>query len=367
MCLNPITIKNPYFGAGFREKAHDNVGQFSFPAGEYNKFHNTRDLYIQVPCGNCHQCVTNRQNFVNQRIQMESLRSHLFMLTLTYQDSELMHTNAGEYQVPYPYYRDVQNLCKIMRKNGYPFRYYFISEFSKKMRPHFHAIIAIERESDDPNDWLRESRLLEVRYGSAFLNYWRRNYGDNFNPIYSPLCKYVVGLDGRSTFDFHYLKPISGHDNDCSFYVTKYLFKYNKSLEKLMQKISIDPSLSDEQIAYLIHCLKPRSAMSKDFGSWKLASVQQHINSCLSHYRDLPQFSDLHTGKSSLLAPYYRKHLLPPEYKESLYNRLSTGKDVNSFNLPDDTTITEYSINSLMYHDKKLKENKVRDLLNRKY
>lgn len=366
MCLTPLTIRNPYYKAGFCEKATGYGSQFTFTAGEYNKLHNTRDLYIQVPCGNCSQCISMRQSWINQRIQMESLRSHLFMLTLTYKDSELMHTNIGEYMIAYPYYRDFQMMVKNMRTDGYSFRYYAISEYSRKMRPHYHAIIAIEK-SDNPDNWPAESRKLEFEYGKLFLKYWRRNYGDRFNPIYSPLCDYVVGRDGRSTFDFHYIRPIQGHDNDCSFYVSKYLYKYNETLQKLLQKIQLDPSLSDAETKQLTHSLKPRSCMSKDFGSWKLESTQNHINTCLTHYRDLPQFSDINTGQTFLLAPYYRKHLLPLSYRQSQYDRLSVAKNINSFNLSDDTLLTEYNITSATTDEKILQQKNIKYLLNKKY
>lgn len=366
MCLHPITIKNPYFGAGFSEIAKVGKGSFRFPAGQYNKFHNTRDRLITVPCGNCSQCVSMRQSFVNQRIQMESLRSHLFMLTLTYKDSALMHTNCGEYMIAYPYYKDVQNMIKNLRTDGYSFRYYFISEYSRRMRPHYHAIIAIEKSSN-PDDWPSESRLLEFQFGKLFLKYWRRNYGDKFSPLYFPLCDYVVGADGRSTFDFHYIKPIMGHDNDCSFYVSKYLYKYNPTLQKLLQKIQLDPSLSDDETKRLTKAIKPRSCMSKDFGSWKLQSTKDHINSCLTHYLDLPQFSDINTGETFLLSPYYRKHLITPVYKQQQYDRLSVGKEFNSMNLPNNKLLTEYNVDSRNTFDLLEKEKKIKDLLNKKY
>lgn len=371
MCLTPITIDNPYYhlgGKGYlRDKKSGKIAEIGF--GRYNKLHNTRDTKIQVPCGSCSQCLSNRQGFVNQRIQMESLRSHLFMLSLSYKDSELMHTNCGGYMVAYPYYKDVQNMCKRMRKDGYKFRYFFVSEYGKeKKRPHFHAIIAIEKTPGlSSSDVIYEARNLEFKYGKAFLKYWQRNYGSKRKPLYFDLCDYVVDKYGRSTYDFHYLFPIPGHDNDCSFYVSKYLYKYDDRTTKLLQKISLDPNLDEEQTKSLISKIKPRSVMSKDFGSWKLPVVQSHVNSGLDRNLDLPQFFDINTGDSMLLSPYYRNHLLPVEYKIQQYERLSIAKDFDSFELNNDDSIYDSFVSS--QEAKKLDDHlkRVINLLSKRY
>ena len=358
MCLTPIIIKNPYYGLGDKVKYKYNLkdgvgknwrdsdghlvyGHYETNAGSLNRYKNTHETHIQVPCGNCQQCISNKQNFVNQRVQMESLRSHLFMLTLTYNNRSLMHTNCGEYQVAYPYYKDVQNMFKRMRKDGYKFRYYVVSEYGKSentARPHYHALIAIEKSPDWDGSYY-EPRNLEFQYGKLFLRYWKRNYNDNVHPIYDTLLDYKVSRDGRCTYDFHYIEPIAGHDNDTAFYVSKYLWKYDKRIISLLQKISMDDTLDDVQKAYLTKCLKPRSVMSKDFGSWKLASTQSHIDFGLSKNKDLPSFVDLYTGKTSLLSPYYRKHLLPISFVESYHSRLSQLD--NSMYIPDDDSLLD--------------------------
>lgn len=50
--------------------------------------------------------------------------------------------------------------------------------------------------------------------------------------------------------------------------------------------------------------------MSKDFGSYKLSCVASHISQSLNKVSDYPSFIDLHTGKTMLLAPYYRKRFV---------------------------------------------------------
>ena len=122
-----------------------------------NHLHNTRDKYIQVPCGRCSQCLSQRQGFINQRVQMESFRSHLFMMTLTYNDKSLKRTDIGQYKIPYPEYKDIQNMFKRLRLQGHVFRYMVVSEYGKnKKRPHYHAIIAIPKVT---GDWMERRQF----------------------------------------------------------------------------------------------------------------------------------------------------------------------------------------------------------------
>lgn len=384
MCISPITIPNPYYGLGdkitYQYKLLDGVGKpwrddkgnyvyhkYDGSVGNLNKYKNTHNTHIQVPCGHCQQCLSLRQNYVNQRIQMESLRSHLFMLTYTYNDRSLMHTNCGEYQVAYPYYKDIQNTFKRMRNDGYKFRYYVISEYGSSehtARPHYHAIIAIEK-SPEYNGTMYEPINLEFKFGKLFLKYWKRNYNDNVHPIYDNLLDYKVSRDGRRTYDFHYVRPILGHDNDLSFYVSKYLWKYNERIEKLLQKISLDPNLSDDQAKYLTSCIKPRSVMSKDFGSYKLDEIKNHITKSLETSDQYPQFLDLHTGNTALLSPYYRKHLLPLEWKIKMHKLYSQSQ--NSMDIPDNDHILEYSLNSNKSAQLQENKRKILSLLAFKY
>lgn len=57
--------------------------------------------------------------------------------------------------------------------------------------------------------------------------------------LYENLCTYKVGRDGRRNYDFHYISPIPGHDSDCSFYVSKYVWKYDKRIQDLLIKIKL--------------------------------------------------------------------------------------------------------------------------------
>lgn len=295
MCSSPILIPNPYYGLGSKG---------------LNFIHDTVNTHLSVPCGVCHQCCSVRQSHFNQRIQMESFRSEMFMITLTYCDDALLYTNIGEYNIAYPEYSDIQNMMKRIRKSlSHPVRYTFCSEYgSRRFRPHFHGIIAITR--DDIAKYYKGSiSYCENKLKHIFLSEWRRNISaDTFNPDYIPLCHYIVR--GKSTtYDFHHIQPILNHDNDVSFYVSKYVLKYDTRTYKLLQKINLDARLSDDERKYLTSMIKPRMVMSKDFGDARYPPIKEYITKCINkHPTQLPQFYDIHTGQSSLLSRYYRKH-----------------------------------------------------------
>ena len=374
MCLNPITIDNPYYKLHSDQKVHSSSfrdgklrhHEYTFKFGGRHKHHNTLDTKIQVPCGTCAQCISNKQNFVNQRVQMESLRSHLFLLTLTYNDRNLMHTNCGEYIIAYPYYKDFQRMTKNMYDDGYKFRYYCVTEYGSiehTRRPHFHALIAVEKE--DLDNEVYEARNIEFRYGKAFLKYWRRNYGSKRTPIYDNLLDLKYSRDGRCTYDFHWLQPIPGHDNDCAFYVSKYLWKYNESIMKLCDKIRLDPNLDPDQVDYLLSRIKPKACASKDFGSYKIPAVQNHIKKCLESNYEIAQFQDLYTGKTSMLSRYYRDHLCSDDWLEK-HQDFSDYPDI-AYVKNSDNTILDDAHEANHKIELKLHEKKVKDLLYSKY
>lgn len=357
MCIHPITIKNTYY------KIHESKVSKKTTLGNkgLNYLHNTHSQYIQVPCGQCSQCLSLRQQWFNQRVQMESLRSHLFMFTLTYNDDSLVYTDIGEYKIAYPLYSDVQNMFKRLRKQGYTFRYWVTSEYgSVHKRPHFHGILAL-----DKNIYSEDISVLEHQFYWLILREWKRNYGSNRKPLYKPLCTYVRRRN-KCTYDFHKIIPIKDHDSDCSFYVSKYILKYDKRTSTLLQKIFLDENLTPEQSDELYKLIKPRSVMSKDFGDWKDPSVQYKILADLEKSIQLPQFYDIHSGNSSLLSPYYRNHLLSVEWKKRMHQYCSLSSD--SLDLPDKySSIYEYEVNSRLVSDLDKKLISQKNLLDKKY
>ena len=362
MCTSPIFIKNPYFHCGGKGLNH---------------LHDTRSAYVRVPCGQCKQCLSMRQGYINQRVQMESLRSELFFFTLTYANRGLCKTDIGEYKVPYPNYKDIQNLFKRLRKIlPHSIRYYVVSEYGKKeKRPHFHGIIAVSK--DDIKTYYRGSHLYcEKQLFRLVLSNWKRNISNSHKfPVYIDLCDFVYKR-GRCTYDLHWIEPIRNHDNDVSFYVTKYILKYDKRTQKLLNKIKLDVSLDDTQTKVLTSLIKPRSIMSKDFGSYKLSTTKDYINKCLSRNSELPQFFDLNTGSSMLLSPYYRNHLLSLDYANKRYYDYLQKLKVNRIDFPyhsynldlfDDSSIHDFNCKSMsaIKQDKQL--NRQKNCISKRY
>lgn len=324
MCTSPITIPNPYYGLG-------NKG--------LNYLRNTHDTHIQVPCGSCRQCITVRQHNFLQRVQMESLRSHLYFFTLTYNPEHLPRTNINDYKIPYPDKTHVQKMFKRIRKQfPYTFRYAVVSEYGTRThRPHFHGLIAVESHVN--NKYSLEYRSEAVSYETILsrliLKEWRVNVGSRKFPKYEPLLTYVNTIRQGRTYDFHYIKPVVGHDNDCSFYVSKYLMKYDDHTHKLLQKIRLDPELTHEETSTLISLIKPAIYISKSFGDARDPVIKNYIKHCLSQNEDLPQFYDIYTGKHYLLSPYYRKYCLPLSYRLNQFYKLTDKTRPDSFVAPD--------------------------------
>lgn len=340
MCSSPILIKNPRFG-------HGKIG--------LNALFNCHDSYIKVPCGSCPQCASMRQGFFNQRVQMESLRSHLFMFTLTYNDESLVYASAGDYTFAIPYLPDVQNMFKRLRKMGHRFRVTYCSEYgSRRHRPHFHGILALDKSLGDP-------RILERDWSHLMRGEWRRNTGSTRSPLWSPLFTPVYKRGRLTTFDFHYIEPVLGHDNDVSFYVSKYITKYDSWTRKLLSKVLLDDSLTGEESQYLYKSLRTRCNTSKDFGDWKDPQIWSYICKCANvktSYR-YPQFVDIYTGNRFAMSPYYGKHVVGFEHA---YDRLvaSDFSDEMSTGWIDQSTVLEYeqslysNLNKSQVHQVKL-------------
>ena len=332
MCLCPITIKNPYYKLGGKG---------------INFLHNTHNSYIQVPCGQCRQCVATRQNFFLQRVQMESLRSDLFFFTLTYNNEHIPNIQVLDYDLQYPDISHVQNMFKRVRKIlPFSIRYIVVSEYgSKSHRPHFHGLLATPKQKIIYNYHPFEKLLYDT-----ILSNWSVNVGSRTKPIYEPLCTHVRNLYG-GTFDLHFVEPVPNHDNDVSYYVSKYITKYDSYINKLLRKIKLDPRLTSEVTSDLISKLKPRLLISKDFGDRRYPDIKEYILKCINQNSDIPSFYDIYTGKQMLLAPYYRK-LIPVSYKFEQFYNLRNSYNLDSFVLDDNLSEYEHFINDYFAEQK---------------
>lgn len=299
MCISPRTIPNPFFGLSDKG---------------LNYYHDTLNTHILVPCGHCTQCIAMRQSSWLQRIQMESIRSIPFMVTLTYNNESLQYTDTGEYRIAYPLYKDIQDMFKRIRNTGIKLRYLFTSEYGKTThRPHYHGIIFLDKSvipyHSSDTLYMPAIRALEHKLFHLFLRSWTR--------ASRPLCTYTYDTKTRRrNFDLHFIEPIPSHDSDTSYYVTKYITKYDTWTWKLLSKIALDPLLTPDESTSLIFLLKPRCCASKDLGSYLFEPISKHIASGLSRNFTTPTFFDIYTGKPMPLCRYYKHHCLTPEWAE---------------------------------------------------
>ena len=302
-----------------------------------------------------------RQSFYMQRIQMESIRSHLYYFTLTYNDESLVFTDAGEYQIAYPYIQDIQNMIKRLRRAGHEFRITYCTEYgTDRHRPHYHGILALDKS-------LETIDSLKLGIKKLFMKEWRRNYNDPDkprSPIYRPLFTPIYDHKGKClTFDFHYIEPVMDHENDVSYYVSKYITKYDKWITKLMQKINLDSNLTDEETSYLLSRLRPRCNTSKDFGDKNYPPIAKYIRQCASRESDYkyPQFFDLITKKQMPMSPYYAKDLptfahLYKRFERSDFQEENSTAFIEDYNHLDGIIEFEHIVRNEEEWDKKVKK-----------
>lgn len=129
-CISPVQIKSPL-----------NNGKF-----------------IYVPCGRCAWCRKDKRNEWCLRFEVEQ-KDNLFtdFITLTYDDDHVpwfIDEEDGVFEMRAKQ-SDVQNFIKRLRKKGYKFKYFIVSELGpKNQRPHYHGIFFSNQKisSDDIND-----------------------------------------------------------------------------------------------------------------------------------------------------------------------------------------------------------------------
>lgn len=100
--------------------------------------------YIYVPCGRCSWCRRSKQDEWFLRFKLESsLNDFTKFITLTYSDDNLpfyLDEDTGEYGYR-ANKRDVQLFIKRLRKKGFQFKYFLVSEYAPvTRRPHYHAL-----------------------------------------------------------------------------------------------------------------------------------------------------------------------------------------------------------------------------------
>lgn len=357
MCLNPISILNPNFGQG-------KLG--------LNYLHNTIDKYIQVPCGHCRQCVATRQSYFLQRYDLESMVSEFFFFTLTYSPESLpfgtFEFEDGQKTIPCFKISDLQNMFKRIRKYcPFPFSYVYVSEYgSKRHRPHYHGVIAVKKSicSD-----MFKIRQIEDYLFRTLLKEWRRNIGSTRVPRYVPLCRYVRCRAGYN-YDLHYIRPVVSGDSSVPYYVSKYLFKYDRYANHLLNTLSKSYDEVVELKREVVNQIKPRLFMSKSFGRPDSDEQQKHIIDCIDRsfavnpYKN-PQYRYHLDQKSFVLSPTYRKKFLSLEQRLRIYD--STVHEKDSASVLNPLTYSEQENSYRAGLSSKAEMQKTKDFLNNKY
>lgn len=101
MCLSPFLVKNINYGIKHK----------------YRKYIDTTSTFIAVPCGRCPVCLSLKQQYLVQRVQMEALSHDLYFMTLTYNNDMLPVKTIGEFTFAYVDISDFQKMVKMIRKH----------------------------------------------------------------------------------------------------------------------------------------------------------------------------------------------------------------------------------------------------------
>lgn len=116
-----------------------------------------------VPCGRCFACLSNRRKSWLFRLREEQKKFlNSFFVTLTYSDENLPIDNC----VPHVSSRDLQLFFKRLRHSvKKTLTYYAVSEYGcNTLRPHYHAIIFCDLDSETFLKCLKESWKLGFVY-----------------------------------------------------------------------------------------------------------------------------------------------------------------------------------------------------------
>lgn len=257
MCYQPIKIKNPNYG--------------KTPIG-YNRLQDCTNEYIQVPCGNCGECIAIEQMEYVQRIQMEALKNWLFMGTLTYKNETLpkLVTSQG-YEYRYADTRQFTAELKRLRKNNtyeFPFREIYVSERGGKGgRPHIHCLLLFKKE--DIGNKYEDAATFAKEHEWDLFNEWKQvtkkgRYSESY--LLSDYREsYRYGIKHK-TYDFHFVDPrlTEGGVTDVAFYVLKYMLKGSDHEQKIRQALFLNYS-EDEAKKYW-NTIKSRKEASIGMG-----------------------------------------------------------------------------------------------------
>lgn len=152
-CLHPKLLPNPIFG------------KLSYSDGRPTLSGDRLSKYIEVPCGRCVDCLSNRQNSWSFRIDCEYLDvvskdGCSYFITLTYDDEHLPFNSDGICSLDKSH---LQLFHKRLRAEGLNFRYFCCGEYGDKFgRPHYHGIYFF-------NEWFSKEYIHDIFYSKWLM------------------------------------------------------------------------------------------------------------------------------------------------------------------------------------------------------
>lgn len=173
---------------------------------------------ISVPCRKCELCRDTKINdWVGRCIAEGRTAAAARSITLTYGRDE--QGNEDHLRAKVLTYSDVQKYFKLLRRHGYPCRYFAVGEYgAEKGRAHWHCIVFFQNEV--PRHILAPPR--EDRENDSEFRFMERHWphGWSFWEDVTPrsiryVCKYInkgMGQDERQGHIALSKKPPLGHE-----------------------------------------------------------------------------------------------------------------------------------------------------------
>lgn len=388
MCLSPIIVSNPWYCPN-NPKQRD-IFESRYP---YWFLHNTTSPTMRLPCGLCAECLQARQNEFVQRCYEMSKFNYVLFGTLTYGDWALPRILVNGRSLKVCDIRDFQLFIKRLRKSKIlpDFRYLCVTEYGddkfedgklvhkSKHRPHFHFLLFV------PYQYLGANNSPDMSKGYEFaqkvLDFivgecgWKRNYCDNFSPLYIPLSSFIRRLNSF-TYDCQFVP--NSVDRSVVYYVTKYVLKFSDYVKRLQQALKLN--LSSEDYYKVWYYVRPKVLCSKGLGiklvqdsDWPCDEIDDKIDRDITEQIEFSSVSEnmpqiYIDNKPFPLCKYYRDRLLTLENRIKFHNnQFELGPFEDEF-IEEDVSLDDYVTDSINKLSKQQKfENLQKKLLDNQY
>lgn len=305
MCLSPRVLPNP----------NRNILSRST---DFAPFYDTESEHLLIPCGRCSVCLQLKQQYLVQRVQMESLDNIILYGMLSYNPETLPVMDVNGFKIKYADIRHFQDMIRLIRKNDNlpDFRYFACTERGgKRHRPHFHFMVFYPKSavSDDYgriNSW--HLQHLQAVFHPFFLERWRHNIGSRKFPIWKPNCTYIQRGFKRN-YDLQVIDTISSDCADSAFYITKYSTKFDDYEDRLKSAIRLNTP--EAEFKEIWQKIRSKYLMSKGFGNWRSPLVKEHIRKGIDYSLNnkdcfYPVFFSPYSGAQFPLCKYYRQKFI---------------------------------------------------------